>query len=126
MLTGAYRSPADFEEGDFRTAAPRFSEQNFPKNLQLVDKIRAIAERKGCSAGQLTLAWLLRQGEDVIPIPGTKRVRFLEENLKALEVVLEGEEEREIRKAVDEAEVHGERYPEQMMGRLFADSPELK
>lgn len=126
MLTGAYNSPADFEEGDFRKRAPRFSEENFPKNLQLAERIGEIAKKKGCTAGQLTLAWLLCQGEDVLPIPGTKKIKYLDENMGALKVVVSKEEEKEIREAVEAAEVHGTRYPEQMMGSLFADSPELK
>ena len=126
MLTGAYKSPADFEEGDFRSYSPRFSEENFPKNLKLVDQINEIAKRKGCTAGQLTLAWLLAQGPDIIPIPGTKKIKYLEENIAALNVKLTSSEDAEIRKAVENAEVHGLRYPEQMMGTLFADSPELK
>lgn len=126
MLTGAYKSPADFEEGDFRSYSPRFSEENFPKNLKLVDQINEIAKRKGCTAGQLTLAWLLAQGPDIIPIPGTKKIKYLEENIAALNVKLTSSENAEIRKAVENAEVHGLRYPEQMMGTLFADSPELK
>lgn len=126
MLTGAYKSPADFEEGDFRSRSPRFSEENFPKNLKLVDEIKGIAQKKGCTPGQLTLAWLLAQGEDVIPIPGTKKIKYLEENMAALDVKLTSSENAEIRKAVENAEVHGQRYPEQMMGRLFADTPELK
>ena len=125
MLTGAYKSPNDFEEGDFRRLSPRFSEENFPKNLKLVDEIGAIAKKKGCTPSQLTLAWLMCQGEDIIPIPGTKKIKYLEENMRALEVKLTEEEEREIRKVVDAAEVHGDRYPEAMMGRLFADTPEL-
>ena len=126
MLTGAYKSPADFEEGDFRSYSPRFSEENFPKNLKLVDQIKEIAKRKGCTAGQLTLAWLLAQGPDIIPIPGTKKIKYLEENIAALNVKLTSSENTEIRKAVENAEVHGLRYPEQMTGALFADSPEMK
>ena len=126
MLTGAYKTPTDFEEGDFRRLAPRFSEDNFPKNLKLVDEINEIAKKKGCTAGQLTLAWLLAQGQDIIPIPGTKKIKYLEENMAALDVKLTSSESAEIRKAVESAEVHGQRYPEQMMGALFADTPELK
>lgn len=126
MLTGAYKSPADFEEGDFRKFAPRFSEENFPKNLKLADRIGEIAKKKGCTPGQLTLAWELAQGEDVIPIPGTKKEKYLVENLGALDVKLTDDENKEIRKAVEEAEVHGARYPERMSGALFADSPELE
>ncbi|KAL8771711.1 MAG: hypothetical protein Q9209_002902 [Squamulea sp. 1 TL-2023] len=69
FLTGAYKSPADFEEGDFRKYSPRFSEENFPKNLELVKHLQEIAQRKSCSAGQLSLAWLLAQGNDIFPIP---------------------------------------------------------
>ncbi len=126
MLTGVYKSPSDFEEGDFRRFLPRFSPENFPKNLKLVDGIQAIAQKKGCTAGQLTLAWLLAQGEDVIPIPGTRKIKYLEENLGALEVKLSAKEEREIRDLVESAEVHGLRYPEAMLGHLFADTPALK
>lgn len=126
MLTGAYTSPDDFEDGDFRKYSPRFSPENFPKNLKLVEGLKKIAEKKGVTPGQLTLAWLLAQGEDVIPIPGTKKIKYLEENLGALEVKLSKEEEKEIRDMVEGAEVHGGRYPEQMMAHLFADTPELK
>lgn len=126
MLTGVYKSPSDFEEGDFRKFAPRFSPENFPKNMKLVEGIQKLAEKKGCTAGQLTLAWLLAQGEDIIPIPGTKKIKYLEENLGALEVQLSKEEEREVRELVERAEVHGGRYPEPLMGHLFADTPALK
>ena len=124
MITGKYKSPADFEENDFRRHAPRFSEENFPKNLQLVDKLEAIAKKKGCTTGQLTLSWLMIK-PDIIPIPGTKQIKNLEENLGALEVKLTDEEDKEIRKAVEEAEVHGIRYPEAMAGALFSDTPPL-
>jgi aryl-alcohol dehydrogenase-like predicted oxidoreductase len=87
-VTGAYRSPADFEDGDFRKYAPRFSEENFPKNLKLVDALSSISKKKGCTPGQLTLAWLMAQGHDIIPIPGTKRIKYLEENLDAFKVEL--------------------------------------
>ncbi len=70
MLTGQYKSNKDFEEGDWRRTAPRFSDENFAKNLQLVDKLTEIAKKKGCTTGQLTLAWLICQGDDIFPIPG--------------------------------------------------------
>ena len=88
LLTGQYKSNADFEEGDWRRTAPRFSAENFPKNLQLVDKLGEIAKVKGCTTGQLTLAWLMNQGDDIIPIPGTKKIKYLEENMGALNVKL--------------------------------------
>jgi len=126
FVTGQYKSPDDFEEGDFRRLAPRFSAENFPKNLRLVDEIAALAKEKGCTPGQLTLAWLLAQGEDIIPIPGTKKMKYLDENVGALKVRLTADEVAAIRKAVENAEVHGGRYPEAMAGALFADTPPLK
>ncbi|KAL9047034.1 MAG: hypothetical protein Q9214_000289 [Letrouitia sp. 1 TL-2023] len=125
LLTGQYKSPDDFEEKDWRRYAPRFSEENFPKNLQLVEKLERISNAKGITPGQLTLAWLLKQGEDIIPIPGTKKIKYLEENLGALDVVVSDEENDEIRKAVKEVEVVGERYPMGMASALFADTPPL-
>ncbi|CZT44912.1 probable IN2-2 protein [Rhynchosporium secalis] len=126
MLTGAYKSPSDFEEGDFRLNSPRFSPENFKQNLKLVDGIGAVAKKKNCTPGQLTLAWLLAQGDDIIPIPGTKKIKYLEENVKALDVKLSKEDVEEVRKLVEGAEVHGDRYPEAMAGHLFADTPALK
>jgi len=126
LLTGAYKSPSDFSSDDFRKFLPRFSAENFPKNIKLVDGLVSLAAKKGCTPGQLTLAWLLAQGEDIIPIPGTKKIKYLEENLGALEVKLSEEEEKEIRKLVEGAEVHGERYPEVMAGYLYADTPALE
>ncbi|KAK5171384.1 uncharacterized protein LTR77_004528 [Saxophila tyrrhenica] len=125
MLGGTIRSPKDFEEGDFRKNAPRFSEENFPKNLQLVDKITEIATKKGCTPSQLTLAWILAQGDDFFPIPGTTNPKRLEENLGSLKVKLSKDEEQEIRKACEAAEIHGGRYPEAMSKALFADTPAL-
>lgn len=125
MLSGTLKSPADFEEGDFRKFSPRFSEENFPKNLELVKKIQTIAEKKGVTSSQLTLAWLLAQGGDVIPIPGTTKVERLEENLGSLKIELTEEEEGEIRKACENAEVAGGRYPEGFSKSLFADTPAL-
>lgn len=128
MLTGQYKSRLDFDEDDWRRTAPRFSDENFPKNLELVDKLAAIAKRKDCTTGQLTLAWLMKQGEDIIPIPGTKRVKYLEENLGAVKVLegMSAEEEREIRKCVEEAEGAGDRYPGVMAGVCFMDTPPLE
>ena len=126
MLTGAYRSPADFGEDDIRRHLPWFSEENLPKNLKLVDEINEIAKKKSCTPGQLTLAWLLAQGPDIIPIPGTSKIKYLEENLGALDVKLTVSEVAEIRKAVDNADVFGTRYPEKMMGALLADTPPLE
>ncbi|KAI4106616.1 MAG: hypothetical protein L6R37_002117 [Teloschistes peruensis] len=126
MLTGQYRSNKDFPEGDYRRTAPRFSDENFPKNIQLVDALKVIADRKGITTGQLTLAWLMKQGEDIIPIPGTKKLKNLEENLASLGVRLTEEEDGEIRAMVDKAETSGDRYPGIMNTYNFMDTPPLK
>ncbi|PPJ52318.1 hypothetical protein CBER1_10646 [Cercospora berteroae] len=125
MLGGTIRSPKDFEEGDFRTFAPRFSEENFPKNLELVDRITEIAKKKNATASQLTLAWILAQGDDFFPIPGTTNIKRVEENLGALKIKLSKEEEAEIRKACENAQPAGSRYPEGFSAALFADTPPL-
>ncbi len=126
MLTGQYKSNADFEEGDWRRTAPRFSAENFPKNLKLVDQLTAIADKKGFTTAQLTLAWLMKQGEDIIPIPGTKRIKNLEENMAALKVELTKEEDAKIRKHVEAVETSGDRYPGYMQTVIFMDTPPLK
>ncbi|TAN32919.1 aldo/keto reductase [bacterium] len=90
FLTGQIKRFDDLPAGDFRRTSPRFVGGNFAKNLELVEKVKEIAAEKGCTPGQLALAWLLRQGEDVVPIPGTKRIRFLEENVAAVAVKLTG------------------------------------
>lgn len=126
MLTGRYKSADDFAPGDWRRNMPRFSAENFPKNLELVHKLAAVAKGKGCTTGQLTLAWLLAQGPDVVPIPGTKRVEYLEENLGSLRVELSEGEVREIREAVEGCVTAGDRYPGVMAKVCFGDTPELE
>lgn len=123
ILTGQIKSPDDFEEGDFRKLCPRFSPENFPKNLQLVDTLTTLAKKKGCTTGQLTLAWILSQGDDFIPIPGTTKTKNLEENANAAKIQLTAEENGEIRRACENANIAGERYPEFLSGSLFADTP---
>ena len=125
MLGGAIRSPDDFEEGDFRKFAPRFSAENFPKNLELVDHITKIAKKKDATPSQLTLAWILAQGDDFFPIPGTTNLTRLEENLGALKIKISKDEEKEIRDACEAATVHGTRYPEGFSSALYADTPAL-
>ena len=126
MLTGQYKSPDDFEEGDFRKSQPRFSKENFPKNLQLVDQLTTIAKKKGCTPGQLTLAWILAQGDDFIPIPGTSKIKNLEENAAAAQIQLTKEEVQEIRKDIENADVAGERYSTHFASSLFGDSAPKK
>lgn len=106
--------------------SPRFSKENFPKNLKLVDRIVEIATAKGVTPGQLTLAWLMAQGDDIFPIPGTTNPKRLEENVGSLKVQLTEKEKKDIRKACDEAEVVGTRYPESFMQTCYADTPPLE
>ncbi|KAI1610403.1 aldo-keto reductase [Exophiala viscosa] len=126
FLTGSIRSPDDFEEGDFRTFAPRFNKENFPKNLKLVDTLTSLAESKGCTAGQLVLAFLLAQGDDIVPIPGTTRTKNFDENIGSLKVDISKDDNEKIRKAISAAEVHGGRYPDAFSRALFVDTVPLK
>ena len=96
FLTGRFRTAADLPENDFRRDSPRFSPENFGRNLKLVDAVEGIARRKGVKASQIALAWVLAQGEDIVPIPGTRRIAYLEENLAAESIVLTREEVEEI------------------------------
>lgn len=125
MFTGTLRSPDDFEEGDFRKFAPRFSAENFPKNLKLVDQLSDLAKEKGLTPSQLVLAWLMAQGEDIFPIPGTTKLDRLKENVGSLQVKLSKEEELAIRKACEAAEVGGTRYPESFMAACYVDTAPL-
>lgn len=126
MLTGKYKSPDDFGPGDFRRTIPRFSAENFDKNLQLVHTLEELAVQKGCTSGQLTLAWMIRQGDDIFPIPGTKKTQYLEENLGAYDVELTDEENTLIREAIERAEVHGTRVAAHLMVALVKDTPPRK
>ncbi|KAM0244417.1 hypothetical protein ACHAP5_006219 [Fusarium lateritium] len=125
MLSGKIRSREDFDPTDFRKASPRFSEENFPKNLEIVDTIAQIAKKKSVTPSQLCLSWLLANGDDIFPIPGTTRPERLEENLRALDVQLTHQEEAEIRNVCENAQVAGERYPKAVISSCFADSPAL-
>ena len=115
FLTGQLKSPDDFAADDYRRNSPRFQCENFTKNLALVERIKGIASRKGITAGQLALAWVLAKGDDIVPIPGTKRRRYLEENIAAGSVVINEVEMAEIIKALPKGAAAGERYPENMM-----------
>ncbi|KZO93639.1 Aldo/keto reductase [Calocera viscosa TUFC12733] len=118
MLTGKLRSRADLSPADFRYYAPRFSEENFPKNLELIDKITAFAEKKGCTPAQLALAWVHAQWEGIIAIPGTTRLEGLKENIGSVGVKLTEEELNEIRTLLDSFVVQGDRYPAAAMDTL--------
>jgi len=112
FLSGSIRSLDDLEENDFRRQSPRFAPENFERNLELVDRVSEIAEEKGVSASQLALAWVLQQGKDIVPIPGTKRRSYLEENLSASEVELSTEEVERIDEVAPTGVAAGDRYPD--------------
>ncbi len=112
FLTGAINRPEQFAADDFRRHSPRFQGENFARNLALVEKVRQIAARKRCTPGQLALAWVLAQGDDIVPIPGTKHRPYLEENVKALEVRLSRAELDEIEAIFPYGAAAGERYAE--------------
>jgi aryl-alcohol dehydrogenase-like predicted oxidoreductase len=112
FLTGQITSPEDFEADDFRRHNPRFQGENFVKNLELVDRVRSLAAEKDCTPGQLALAWVLAQGDDVVAIPGTKRRAYLEENVEAAEISLSESELAAIDEAAPRGAASGDRYPD--------------
>jgi aryl-alcohol dehydrogenase-like predicted oxidoreductase len=112
MLTGRWKTADDIPEGDWRAGLPRFSKENFPKNLELVDDLNSLAKKKDCTVGQLTIAWLMAQGDDIIPIPGTTKQKNFDENMGSLDVKISPEENAKIRQAIAKTEVAGGRYPE--------------
>ena len=118
FLTGQIKSPDDFAADDFRRYSPRFQGESFGKNLQLVRHIEALAAEKKCTASQLALAWVLAQGDFIVPIPGTKRRRYLEENLGAAGVVITPEDRARIDAVLPPGAASGERYPVQAMSSL--------
>jgi aryl-alcohol dehydrogenase-like predicted oxidoreductase len=110
FLTGQIKSPEDFPEDDFRRFHPRFTGENFEKNIQLVHEVEAMAREKGCTTAQLALAWVLAQGEDIVPIPGTKHRKYLDENIAALDVKLSGEDLKRLDDILPPGAAAGERY----------------
>jgi len=118
FLTGQFQRPEDIPEDDFRRFQPRFQSDNFHKNLDLVRHIEALARAKGATPAQVALAWVMAQGDDVVPIPGTKKLSRLEENLKALDVALTASELREIDRVLPKGCTAGTRYPEQHMSAV--------
>ena len=110
FLTGQIRSPDDFPEGDFRKNHPRFQGENFQKNLDLVAEVGKMAQEKGCTTAQLALAWVLAQGEDIVPIPGTKHVKYLDQNIGALDVELSDEDLKRLDAILPPGAAAGERY----------------
>ncbi|MDZ8083470.1 MAG: aldo/keto reductase [Nostoc sp. DcaGUA01] len=112
FLSGAITSPDDLPADDYRRNSPRFQGENFYKNLQLVEQVKQIAAEKGVTASQLALAWLLAQGEDIVPIPGTKRRTYLEENIAATEITLTQEELNRLEAVAPKNVAAGDRYPD--------------
>jgi aryl-alcohol dehydrogenase-like predicted oxidoreductase len=115
FLTGQFKKFEDLAADDYRRFSPRFQGENFQKNLDLVARVEALARERHCTPGQLALAWLLAQGEDIIPIPGTKRRKYLEENVGALQVKFSAEDLRRIEEVAPKGAASGLRYPEAMM-----------
>ncbi len=118
FLTGQIKSIEDLETDDYRRNSPRFQGENFQRNLDLVREIEAMAREKGCTPAQLALAWVLAQGQDIVPIPGTKRRRYLEQNVGALEVKLTREDLERIDRIIPPGAAAGTRYPEHGMRAL--------
>jgi aryl-alcohol dehydrogenase-like predicted oxidoreductase len=112
FLTGQIKSPEDFDEDDFRRHNPRFQGENFQKNLELVERVNQIAAEKGCTTGQLALAWVLAQGDDIVPIPGTRHVNYLQENIDAVDVALTNEDLKRLDEAAPKGATAGQRYPD--------------
>ncbi len=112
FLTGRFRKPEDLPADDYRRNSPRFQGENFAKNLELVHQVEKMAREKGCTASQLALAWVLAQGDDIVPIPGTKKMHYLEENVDAVEVNLTADDLKRIAQVVPPGVAAGLRYPE--------------
>jgi aryl-alcohol dehydrogenase-like predicted oxidoreductase len=115
FLTGRFKRFEDLEQDDYRRRSPRFQGENFQRNLDLVRRLEQMAASKRCTASQLALAWVLAQGTNIVPIPGTKRRKYLEENVGALDVKLTPADLKQIEEASPKGAVAGQRYPEEMM-----------
>ncbi|THU76853.1 Aldo/keto reductase [Dendrothele bispora CBS 962.96] len=127
LITGQYKSPDDFEEDDFRRSVPKFSKENFPKILDVVKRLQDLGAKHNATSGQVTLAWILAQGEDFVLIPGTKKSKYLEENAGAAKVKLSPEEIDSIRKIAEEAnKIPGDRYGPASMQHVLVPSPPLQ
>ncbi len=118
VLSGAVTSTAQFGAGDFRAHTPRFEADNLARNLELVERLTEVASARGCTPAQLALAWVLAQGDDIVPIPGTKRRRWLEENVGALAVELTAQEIAAIEAIAPRGAAAGDRYPPEHMARV--------
>ena len=118
FLASRFKSQNDFGEGDYRNNSPRFQGDNFKQNLKLLTAIEDIAKEKDCTTAQIALAWVLAQGDDIVPIPGTKRVKYLEENTKADEIKLNESDINKLNEAFPQGIAYGNRYPESAMNAV--------
>jgi aryl-alcohol dehydrogenase-like predicted oxidoreductase len=118
FLTGAITSPEDFEADDYRRQSPRFQGENFARNLELVNKVKELAASIGATPSQMALAWVLAKGDDLVPIPGTKRRKYLEENAAAVDITLSAAQAHELDGIFPPGAVAGERYAPHMMALL--------
>ena len=118
FLTGEIRTPEDFAPDDYRRNSPRFQGENFAKNIALVEKVRELAAEAGCTPGQLALAWVLAQGPDIVPIPGTKRRKYLEQNVEAVDLDIGPSQLTELEAIFPRGAAAGTRYPEAMMAAV--------
>ena len=118
FLTGRFKSPADLPSDDYRKRYPRFEGQNFEANRRITEAIERMAGAKGCQASQLALAWVLAQGRDIVPIPGTKRLKYLEENAAATAMKLSSDEVRQLNESIPPGITAGARYTEEAMKRV--------
>ncbi|KXG48908.1 Aldo/keto reductase subgroup [Penicillium griseofulvum] len=125
ILTGEIQSLADIPEGDFRRMIPKYSEDNFPKILELANGLKSVAKAHESTPAQVAIAWLLAQGPDIFPIPGTRSIKRVDENTAAALLELTDKEVQDIRDLVERTEIVGTRYPAIMMGNIFADTPPL-
>ncbi len=118
FLTGRFKKPDDLPAEDFRRRNPRFLKENFEQNMKIVKKLEEMAEEKRCKPSQIALAWVLAQGEDIVPIPGTKRIKYLEENIGAVDIQLSKAELERLDKIAPRGATKGTRYPEAQMSAL--------
>ena len=118
FLTGKIKKPEDLPNDDYRRTTPRFQGENFQRNLDLVERLTTIAREKKCTPAQLALAWVLAQGNDIVPIPGTKRRKYLQENIGALDVDLTSADLARINEVAPQEAFAGARYPEWAMGMV--------
>ncbi|KAJ5486257.1 hypothetical protein N7530_000557 [Penicillium desertorum] len=125
ILTGQIQSFSDIPENDFRRMLPKYAQEHFPKILELVQGLKDIANNHGSTSAQVAIAWLLAQGSDIIPIPGTKSIKNLDENTNSAFLTLTDTELQDIRALIARTEVSGSRYPAMMMDSVFADTPPL-